>query len=291
MKSLKFRWLCFLVITLALVLWYSYVTRRGNTVNIGLRGYERILPSVTSGSHHMSLHCGQCAVVSSSGHMRGSWRGNEVDGHECVIRMNAAPTWGFEADVGNRTSVRVVSHTSVPHLLRREDMFFKHEADTLYVVWGPERNMRQDGKGRVFNTLVKLAKKYPRTHIYAVSRDKVLYCDRVFQEETGKNRMKSGAFLSTGFFTMILAMEVCDSIDVYGMIDGSYCSVANHASVPYHYYELYRLDECGMYRVHERARRGAHRFITEKNIYRHWASQGKLQFPYPTWSPRQQDSP
>ncbi|KAG9266085.1 alpha-N-acetyl-neuraminyl-2,3-beta-galactosyl-1,3-N-acetyl-galactosaminide alpha-2,6-sialyltransferase [Astyanax mexicanus] len=196
---------------------------------------------------HLSLHCGHCAVVSSSGHMRGSWRGSEVDGHECVIRMNAAPTWGFEADVGNRTSVRVVSHTSVPHLLRREDMFFKHEADTLYVVWGPERNMRQDGKGRVFNTLVKLAKKYPRTHIYAVSRDKVLYCDRVFQEETGKN------------------------------------SVANHASVPYHYYELYRLDECGMYRVHERARRGAHRFITEKQVFARWAKLYNITFTHPAW--------
>lgn len=36
-------------------------------------------------------------------------------------------------------------------------------------------------------------------------------------------RMKTGAFLSTGFFTMILAIEMCDSIHVYGMIDDSYC--------------------------------------------------------------------
>ncbi|KAL6470710.1 hypothetical protein MHYP_G00218290 [Metynnis hypsauchen] len=289
MKYLKIRWLCLLIITLFVVLWYSHVTRTGDgVVDLGLRGYERIPPSETSDLRYLALHCGRCAVVSSSGHMRGSGRGSEIDGHDCVIRMNAAPTLGFQGDVGNRTSIRVVSHTSVPHLLRHQDVFFRHEADTLYVVWGPERNMRQDGKGRVFNTLVKLARKYPRTNIYTVSREKVLYCDRVFQDETGKNRMKSGAFLSTGFFTMILAMEVCDSIDVYGMIDGSYCSVANHTSVPYHYYENYRLDECGMYRVHERAKRGGHRFITEKNIYKRWASQGKLRFPYPTWSPLQQ---
>lgn len=35
--------------------------------------------------------------------------------------------------------------------------------------------------------------------------------------------MKTGAFLSTGFFTMILAMDMCDSIHVYGMIDDNYC--------------------------------------------------------------------
>lgn len=36
-------------------------------------------------------------------------------------------------------------------------------------------------------------------------------------------RMNSGAFLSTGFFTMILAMDICDSIHVYGMIDDNFC--------------------------------------------------------------------
>lgn len=36
-------------------------------------------------------------------------------------------------------------------------------------------------------------------------------------------RMKTGAFLSTGFFTMILAIDMCDSIHVYGMIDDNYC--------------------------------------------------------------------
>lgn len=35
--------------------------------------------------------------------------------------------------------------------------------------------------------------------------------------------MKTGAFLSTGFFTMILAIDMCDSIRVYGMVDDGYC--------------------------------------------------------------------
>lgn len=35
--------------------------------------------------------------------------------------------------------------------------------------------------------------------------------------------MKTGAFLSTGFFTMILAIDMCDHIHVYGMVDDGYC--------------------------------------------------------------------
>lgn len=36
-------------------------------------------------------------------------------------------------------------------------------------------------------------------------------------------RMKSGSFLSTGWFTMILAMELCEQIYVFGMVSDSYC--------------------------------------------------------------------
>lgn len=136
----------------------------------------------------LDFRCGRCAVVSSSGQMLGGGRGHEIDQQDCVIRMNAAPTVGYGADVGNRTSLRVVSHTSVPHLLRQQGYFFGPEAGTRYVVWGPEKNMRQDGKGKIFNALVMLAKKYPHTHIYTVTREKVQYCDSVFQNETGKNR-------------------------------------------------------------------------------------------------------
>ncbi|XP_057216444.1 alpha-N-acetyl-neuraminyl-2,3-beta-galactosyl-1,3-N-acetyl-galactosaminide alpha-2,6-sialyltransferase isoform X1 [Triplophysa rosa] len=284
MRGMKFQWVCLLLLSLCLVLWYNHMTMFGFFLRKGLHGYVRVPSSNYLRSHLLKFHCGRCAVVSSSGQMLGGGKGQEIDRHDCVIRMNAAPTIRFEADVGNKTTLRVVSHTSVPHLVRQQRFFFGQEADTRYVVWGPEINMKQDGKGKIFNALVKLARKYPRTQIYTVTREKIEYCDSVFQNETGKNRMRSGAYLSTGFFTMILALETCDSTLVYGMIDGSYCSKANHSSVPYHYYESSRLDECGMYRVHEHARRGGHRFVTEKVIYKRWAAQGNLRFVYPSWS-------
>lgn len=36
-------------------------------------------------------------------------------------------------------------------------------------------------------------------------------------------RRQSGSFLSTGWFTMIVALELCEEIVVYGMVSDSYC--------------------------------------------------------------------
>ncbi|XP_030004333.1 alpha-N-acetylgalactosaminide alpha-2,6-sialyltransferase 3-like isoform X2 [Sphaeramia orbicularis] len=286
MKSQRLLWVCLLSLSLSLLLWFGHVIRRDSSApaahSTGLSGYERITEPRME--QFLDMHCNQCALISSSGQMLGAGVGEEIDNIECVIRMNNAPTKGYEKDVGSRTSLRVVSHTSVPLLLKNEYYYFQQSADTTYVVWGPERNMRQDGKGRIFNSLLKVAKKYPNVRIYAVTREKVQYCDLVFQNETGKNRMKSGAFLSTGFFTMILLMDMCDSIHVYGMIDDNYCSQANHSTVPYHYYEHNRVKECRMYNVHEHTQRGGHRFITEKAIYARWATRHKMDFKHPSWS-------
>ncbi|KAM3599226.1 uncharacterized protein V6R79_002269 [Siganus canaliculatus] len=195
MKSLVLRWLCLLTVSLPLLFWFGHVITRDDRMTAdpmpaeqtsGPKGYRRITPG---GMHQfLDMHCSHCALVSSSGQMLRASLGEEIDEIGCVIRMNNAPTVGYEKDVGSRTTVRVVSHTSVPLLVKNELYYFQQSADTTYVFWGPERNMRQDGKGRVFNALLKIAKKYPDVKIYAVTREKIQYCDSVFQNETGKNR-------------------------------------------------------------------------------------------------------
>ncbi|KAJ0050286.1 hypothetical protein NL108_014897, partial [Boleophthalmus pectinirostris] len=48
--------------------------------------------------------CRTCAVVGNSGNLRNSGYGRLIDSHQSVLRMNRAVTWGFERDVGNRTT-------------------------------------------------------------------------------------------------------------------------------------------------------------------------------------------
>ncbi|XP_028833890.1 alpha-N-acetylgalactosaminide alpha-2,6-sialyltransferase 3-like isoform X2 [Denticeps clupeoides] len=172
----------------------------------------------------LKLHCDVCSVVSSSGQMLGQGAGLDIDHSSCIWRMNSAPTRGFERDVGRRTTLRMVSHTSVPLLLQRPQHFFGQANDTVYVVWGPLRNMRQDGKGIVYNMLRQAAENFPQARIFVTTEERMNYCDKVFKKETGKDRIQSGSYLSTGWFTLILAMDMCKEIHVYGMINDTYCN-------------------------------------------------------------------
>ncbi|XP_070811954.1 alpha-N-acetyl-neuraminyl-2,3-beta-galactosyl-1,3-N-acetyl-galactosaminide alpha-2,6-sialyltransferase [Pituophis catenifer annectens] len=240
--------------------------------------------SVPDGKPLAQVPCRQCAVVSSSGQMLGSRSGKEIDAKDCVLRMNQAPTQGYEEDVGSRSTLRVVSHTSIPLLLRNQSYFFKQSCDTTYIIWGPPRLMSREKIGLVYRTLAKIKEMYPAVRLYTLTEQTMARCDELFQLETGKNRMKSGSFLSTGWFTMVLAMELCEQIFVFGMVSENHCKDKNQPPVPYHYFEKGRLDECRMYQAHERAARGGHRFITEKAVFSRWAKKRNIIFTHPSWS-------
>ncbi|XP_030219635.1 alpha-N-acetylgalactosaminide alpha-2,6-sialyltransferase 3 [Gadus morhua] len=239
----------------------------------------------------LKLQCELCSIVSSSGQILGQGAGPSIDRSGCVWRMNNAPVRGFEGDVGRRTTLRVVSHTSVPLLLKRPQHFFGASSagassganDTVYVVWGPLRNMRRDGRGVVYNMLRQAAERYPQARIYVTTEERMNHCDTVFKKETGKDRIQSGSYLSTGWFTLILAMDMCKEIHVYGMINDTYCRSEGYRKVPYHYYEAGSRDECGEYVLHESAPYGGHRFITEKTVFAKWAKTHPIKFFNPPW--------
>eukprot|EP00061_Rhincodon_typus_P001479 g14910.t1 len=118
--------------------------------------------------------------------MLGKGLGADIDSSECVWRMNNAPTEGYEADVGSITTVRVVSHTSTPWLLR-QNTFSSHLNNSIYIFWGPHRNMRRDGKGMVYNMLRTVQNRFPSAKLYTVTEEQMRYCDMAFKKETGKD--------------------------------------------------------------------------------------------------------
>ncbi|XP_034533316.1 alpha-N-acetylgalactosaminide alpha-2,6-sialyltransferase 5b [Notolabrus celidotus] len=235
---------------------------------------------------HLKMHCSTCALVTSSGQLTGRKRGEEIDRSECVIRMNDAPNIGYQKDVGQRTSLRVIAHSSLQRVLRSRQQLLNASQDTVFIFWGPSSCMRRDGKGHVYNNLRLLSQLLPRLKIYIISRIKMLRFDELFKKETGIDRKSSNSWLSTGWFTMAIALELCDRINVYGMVPPDYCRSSFHPSLPYHYYEPSGPNECSMYLTHERSRRGSHhRFITEKTVFANWARTFNIHFNQPDWKP------
>ncbi|CAJ1060385.1 alpha-N-acetylgalactosaminide alpha-2%2C6-sialyltransferase 5b [Xyrichtys novacula] len=246
-----------------------------------LEGYTGVMDR-----KHLKMHCRTCALVTSSGQLTGSKKGEKIDRSECVIRMNDAPNIGYQHDVGRRTSLRVIAHSSLQRVLRSRQQLLNASQDTVFIFWGPNSCMRRDGKGHVYNNLRLLNQLLPKLKIYIISRLKMLKFDELFKKETGIDRKSSNSWLSTGWFTMAIALELCDRINVYGMVPPDYCRSFSHPSVPYHYYEPSGPNECTMYLSHERSRRGSHhRFITEKTVFANWARTSNIHFYQPDWKP------
>ncbi|KAF7655236.1 hypothetical protein LDENG_00058950 [Lucifuga dentata] len=247
-------------------------------------GKEGYVP--VHGNKSMTLHCHYCALVTSSSHVLGSRAGQEIDSAECVIRMNDAPTLGYEADVGNRTTVRVVAHSSIFRVARRPNEFLNHtDGNSVIIFWGPPTKIGKDAKGTLYRLIQRVSMTYSNMSIFTITPGKMRKFDSLFQKETGRDRQKSQSWLSTGWFTMVITIEMCDNIKVYGMVPSNHCGKkSGPKKIPYHYYKPRGPDECIMYLQNESGRRGNHhRFITEKQVFARWAKRYNITFTHPTW--------
>ncbi|XP_041465066.1 alpha-N-acetylgalactosaminide alpha-2,6-sialyltransferase 3-like [Lytechinus variegatus] len=239
----------------------------------------------------LRLFCSSCAVVSSSGHLLNTSSGSEIDATECVFRMNNAPVRGFENDVGTRTTLRSIAHVNLVRSFEKTDKARKEllqdvdtKSDYLLINWMNRVNVRKL-QDREYRYAVLLAHLYPGVKFYAFNSDQMRYAEKVFRDETGLTRQQANTWLSTGWFTMLAAMDICNEINVYGMANDDYCSSTSNEShkIPYHYYEPMGMKECTYYNVSETRLDGGHLFITEKAVFKRWASKHRLSFKHPSW--------
>ncbi|GAA6219308.1 alpha-N-acetylgalactosaminide alpha-2,6-sialyltransferase 6-like isoform X1 [Lates japonicus] len=242
------------------------------------------------GNKSMTMHCHNCALVTSSSHVLGSQAGEEIDRTECVIRMNDAPTLGYETDVGSRTSLRVVAHSSVFRVVRRpNDFLHRMDSNPVIIFWGPPNKIGRDAKGTLYRLIQRVSMTYSNVSCFSIAPSKMRKFDTLFHRETGRDRQKSHSWLSTGWFTMVTAIEICDNIKVYGMVPPNHCGPFSRRKpgskkMPYHYYKPRGPDECVTYLQNESGRRGNHhRFITEKQVFARWAKQYNITFTHPKW--------
>nr|XP_006824880.1 PREDICTED: alpha-N-acetylgalactosaminide alpha-2,6-sialyltransferase 3-like [Saccoglossus kowalevskii] len=172
-------------------------------------------------SEVLNLHCDICAIVTSSGQLLGSGAGAEIDKNTCVIRMNTAPTRGYEKDVGTKTTLRMFSFVNLQQQLFEKEQFFEQEGITgTFVIWS---TTVKEILSMVEEESLRLLKQYPSLDLYISSFEQMDFADRVFRQETGQDRAASGSWLSTGWYTLLLALTMCEHVKVYGMVESDYC--------------------------------------------------------------------
>ncbi|XP_069847549.1 CMP-N-acetylneuraminate-beta-galactosamide-alpha-2,3-sialyltransferase 1 [Dipodomys merriami] len=153
-----------------------------------------------------AVGCRRCAVVGNSGNLRESFYGAEIDSHDFVLRMNKAPTMGFEADVGSKTTHHLVYPESFRELGENVSMVlvpFK-TTDLQWVISATTT-------GTITHTYVPVPPKIK------VKQDKILIYHPAFIKYVFDNWLQGhGRYPSTGILSVIFSMHVCDEVDLYG---------------------------------------------------------------------------
>ncbi|XP_009317778.1 PREDICTED: alpha-N-acetylgalactosaminide alpha-2,6-sialyltransferase 6, partial [Pygoscelis adeliae] len=121
--------------------------------------------------------------VTSPSPLLGPRLGTAIDRAECTIRMNDAPTTGYEVDVGNKTSFRVVAHSSLYRVLKRPQEFVNKTPETIFIFWGPPAKMQKS----LLKIIQRVSASFPNMTAYVVSPSRMKQFDDLFRGETGKD--------------------------------------------------------------------------------------------------------
>ncbi|XP_029023319.1 CMP-N-acetylneuraminate-beta-galactosamide-alpha-2,3-sialyltransferase 1-like isoform X2 [Betta splendens] len=150
--------------------------------------------------------CRTCAVVGNSINLKGSGYGRLIDHHDVIIRINYGPTKGFEADVGNRTTHRVMYPESSMDL-----------DDTTHLILFPFKLRDLEWLIRVFTARFPGKKYGSLKSVMTGNKDLVMVLNPTFMKYVHESWLDmKGKYPSTGFITLILALHICGEVDVFG---------------------------------------------------------------------------
>jgi len=140
-----------------------------------------------------------CAVVGASRNLLGAHQGSLIDAHDVVFRVNRAPTSRFVADVGKKTTHHVMWPTDLG-----ED-----QADRrAFLLMNPMTLHTPDLFDRILS-LVESDLRWEPERVRIIHPEFVMYLHQNWMEARG-------GFPSTGFIALMIAVHVCDEVDVFG---------------------------------------------------------------------------
>ena len=212
-------------------------------------------------SKYFNIKFKKAILVGSSGDIKNENKGEFINSFPVIIRMNDARTIGFEKDVGNRTTIRIVNFKAINNVLQRN--FLKEFITTKYIIISTNNS---DDKYK----FIHLRKIFPHLEIFIFTPQAIQYNDALFQKYTGINRRGSGTWLTTGWFALFFMIHYVQEKNVIGF-------GGEKEDSSYHYYSSSSIKQKNYYITHEKSAQG-HRFITEKRIFNKWIQEFKFIF-------------
>jgi hypothetical protein len=147
---------------------------------------------------------GSVALVGNGTSLLGKGYGIEIDDHDVVVRMNAAPTAEYEEDVGSRTDWRVLNDILI-------------HGWSLSVYQTPKDWIKTLHNSGLILRKTTDKKQQQVLGILEDRENKVLTVTSEFHETITTVRNRIGVpKISTGLFSLLLFINVTRSIDLYG---------------------------------------------------------------------------